>query len=303
MSSLTPDSLQQHIQSLGIEITKIPHSPPVMTVADMESQLSGSEGKVVKNVFLKDKKGRFYIVSCLPETEVKINVLGARLGQGKTLRMAPEDALQAVLQVPSGSVTPLAVCQGTAENVILLLDDKMKQEEKLLVHPLTNSASLVLSSQQIETILKSFGREINYVDLTLEPKFNKDNPGDLKYLADAVTPPEKQNDENGNKEANSSKNKSKNTGNNSNNNNKNGTNNNQQTQKASLSPDDVDSVVEKLLQTVQKKIQDGGELSKNDIEHLRKDFFVYLNALRNTAYAGGYQAALGSVKNFIQGKR
>eukprot|EP01024_Parvocaulis_polyphysoides_P072470 TRINITY_DN9172_c2_g1_i1.p1 TRINITY_DN9172_c2_g1~~TRINITY_DN9172_c2_g1_i1.p1 ORF type:complete len:354 (-),score=64.80 TRINITY_DN9172_c2_g1_i1:174-1079(-) len=301
MSSFAPETLEQHIQTLGIEIRKINHSPPVMTVADMENQLTGDEGKVVKNIFLKDKKGRFYIASSLPETEVKVNVLGARLGQGKTLRLAPEEFLESVLQVPKGSVTPLALCQESAADVILLLDEKLKQEEKLLVHPLTNSASLVLSAKEIETILKSFGRDINYVDLELEPKFSKDSPPDLKHLADAVTPPEKQNDENGQingKEGSSSKSKKKNIGNNDSNN-----NNDQRQLKASLQPDDVDSIVEKLLQLVQQKSKDGGSLGDADMEHLKKDFFVYMNALRNAAYAGGYQAAMGAVRNFVKGDK
>eukprot|EP01025_Chloroclados_australasicus_P000453 TRINITY_DN1023_c0_g1_i6.p1 TRINITY_DN1023_c0_g1~~TRINITY_DN1023_c0_g1_i6.p1 ORF type:complete len:328 (-),score=40.56 TRINITY_DN1023_c0_g1_i6:429-1412(-) len=294
--SYTPDSLEQHIQSLGIEIRKISHSPPVMTVADMEAQLKGDEGKVVKNIFLKDKKGRNYMVTALPETEVKINVLGARLAQGKTLRLAPDELLESVLQVPKGSVTPLALCQDTAANVVLLFDHKLQSEDKLLVHPLTNSASLALSASEIETILRSFGRQLTYVDLSLEPKFSKDNPGDLKYLSDAVALPEKpENGESSGVDNNSSKAK----------NNNNGKiksaskqQNQQQHLKASEQADDVDTVIGNLLQMVKSKIKDG-QLSEADMESLRGDFFVELNAMRNASYSGGYYAAMGAVNNFV----
>eukprot|EP01026_Neomeris_dumetosa_P053263 TRINITY_DN47543_c0_g1_i2.p2 TRINITY_DN47543_c0_g1~~TRINITY_DN47543_c0_g1_i2.p2 ORF type:complete len:348 (-),score=46.19 TRINITY_DN47543_c0_g1_i2:264-1307(-) len=291
--SYTPDSLEQHLKQLGVNFRKILHSPPVMTVADMQSALKEDDGKVVKNMFLKDKKGRFYMVSSLPETEVKVNVLGARLGQGKTLRFAQEEFLDSVLKVPKGSVTPLAVCQDSAKDVILLLDQKLKAEEKIIVHPLTNSASVVISSTELELILRSFGRDVNYVDLELEPKFSKDNPGDLKHLADAVTPPEKQN---GNDDSNG-----KIAGSSSNTNKTKKEENGKNAVSISHQADDVDAIIDSLVKMIKQKTKEA--LTVEDEEHLRKDFFIELNALRNAAYAGGYSAAMGAVSNFAQGKQ
>ena len=56
-------------------------------------------------------------------------------------------------QVPLGSVTPLAVVQETASAVTLLLDQKLKGQDRLLVHPLTNSSTVAISSEGLERFL------------------------------------------------------------------------------------------------------------------------------------------------------
>ena len=102
--------------------------------------------------------------------------------------MAPDDLLPAILGVSLGSVTPLAVSQHTAADVVLLLDIKLKSEPSFFVHPLDNSASLPLTASDLEKFLTSLGREANWVDLEIDPKIDKDNPPDLKSIADAAKP-------------------------------------------------------------------------------------------------------------------
>ena len=58
------------------------------------------------------------------------------------------------LQVPLGSVTPLAVVQPTASAVVLLLDHKLKGKDRILVHPLTNTSTVALSSEGLEAFLR-----------------------------------------------------------------------------------------------------------------------------------------------------
>ena len=58
------------------------------------------------------------------------------------------------MQVPLGSVTPPAVVQPTAASVILLLDHKLKDQERILVHPLTNTSTIAMPSKGLEAFLK-----------------------------------------------------------------------------------------------------------------------------------------------------
>ncbi|KAJ9508296.1 hypothetical protein QJQ45_011805 [Haematococcus lacustris] len=128
----------------------------------------------------QDKKNRFYIISALAETKVDLSVLSARLGTGKGgLRFAPEEAIPELLQVLPGSVTPLAVASPAAAKVVLLLDARIKSQDTVYVHPLVNSASLALSPTALDAALLALGRTPIYVDLSLEPKIDKDHPPDL----------------------------------------------------------------------------------------------------------------------------
>ena len=69
-------------------------------------------------------------------------------------RMAPAEALSKVFQVPAGCLTPLALSRPDAKNVVLLLDEKLKQEPKVLFHPLRNDMSAAMSMAGLEAYLR-----------------------------------------------------------------------------------------------------------------------------------------------------
>lgn len=75
------------------------------------------------------------------------------MGKGG-LRFAPEELLDEVLKVPPGSVTPLAVAQPEAAKVVLLLDQRVKDQSKVIVHPLVNTCSLVMAPAALEAALR-----------------------------------------------------------------------------------------------------------------------------------------------------
>lgn len=126
----------------------------------------------------------------LEETEVDLKRLTSRIGCGKKyLRMAAEDLLQPVLGVAPGCVTPLALANAdSARDVVLLLDAQLRAQDRVLVHPLTNTASTALAPAGLEQFLRALGREVRYVDFAADPVVNKDNPPDLKAFVESFAP-------------------------------------------------------------------------------------------------------------------
>lgn len=186
--SLTSDNIYAELTSLGVDYDVYEHEA-VLTVEAQAAAVAGNDGSVTKNLFLRDKKNRLYVITAAIETKVDLKVLSARLGVGKGgLRFAPENLLETVLQVPNGCVTPLSACQPSASCVVLLLDRKLKGLERVLVHPLTNTATLSIPPSGLDAILRSHDREPIYVDLEASPPINKDNPPDLKEYADQAQP-------------------------------------------------------------------------------------------------------------------
>mmetsp|Transcript_40229 Transcript_40229/g.89306 ORF Transcript_40229/g.89306 Transcript_40229/m.89306 type:complete len:309 (+) Transcript_40229:100-1026(+) len=180
------DDLLSKLKSAGVSYDVYEH-PAAMTVEEQSEALSGHSGVVIKNLLLKDKRHRLYIISALASTNVDLKLLSARLGTGKGgITFAPEELVDAVLKVPLGSVTPLAVVNPEAKDVALLLDHKIRQESKVFVHPLVNTVSLALSPSALDAALRACGREPIYVDLEADPKIDKENPPDLAAYAPAV---------------------------------------------------------------------------------------------------------------------
>ncbi|XP_030460819.1 uncharacterized protein LOC115681118 [Syzygium oleosum] len=188
----TKDQLLTRLQELQIEFSKYEH-PVVLTVEAQAKHVGNVGAALSKNLFLKDKKQRFYIVSALADTKVDLKVLSQRLGLGKGgLRMAPEEALGEILQVPLGCVTPFALVNESASHVSLLLDQGFKSQQGCLFHPLSNDTSISLNTFSLDMFLKSIGRDPSYVDLEANPKVGKDQPPDLAALvpSDSIVLPE-----------------------------------------------------------------------------------------------------------------
>ncbi|CAL5414491.1 unnamed protein product [Camellia sinensis] len=129
------DQLLACLQELQTDFTQY-DNPIALTVEAQAKYVGHAKGALSKNLFLKDKKHRFYVVSALADTKVDL----------KGLRMAPEEALLEVLQVPLGCVTLFALVNDSAQHVSLLMDKGFKDQECCFFHPLLNDTSISLSA-------------------------------------------------------------------------------------------------------------------------------------------------------------
>ncbi|KAH9315901.1 hypothetical protein KI387_024528, partial [Taxus chinensis] len=164
---------------LGISFESYEH-PVVLTVEAQAKYIGHVEGGHSKNLFLKDKKHRLYIISALTTTNVDLKVLSQRLGLGKGgLRMAPEEELKDVLQVPLGCVTPFALYNESARSVALLLDQGFKAQKCIFFHPLSNDMTISLTTNDLDKFLMSIGKEPAYVDLEAMVPVGKEQLPDL----------------------------------------------------------------------------------------------------------------------------
>ncbi|KAJ0976016.1 hypothetical protein J5N97_017981 [Dioscorea zingiberensis] len=184
----TKEQLLDRLKEFEINFASYDH-PVVLTVEAQAKYVGHLGGLLSKNLLLKDKKHRYYIISALTNTNVDLKVLSQRLGLGKGgLRMAPEEALQEILQVPLGCVTPFALINESAGTVSLLLDQGFKSKESCFFHPLSNDTTISLSSSGLEKFLTSIGRRPAYVDLEANPSVGKDNPPDLAAFVPSDAP-------------------------------------------------------------------------------------------------------------------
>ena len=110
---------------------------------------------IVKNLFLKDQKSGQLWLCCLPDDgKVDLKHISSQLGC-KSMRFAGGDVLMSTLGVEKGCVTPLAVVNDTQSQVRVALARSLMSTPKLLaVHPLVNSATTLLSPQQLQDFLQ-----------------------------------------------------------------------------------------------------------------------------------------------------
>ena len=142
---------------LGIG-TETVDQPAVFTVAEsskLERELPGGQ---TKNLFLKDKKGRLFLVVALGHAHIDLKSLHKTLACDRLSFGRPE-LLMEVLGVPAGSVTPFALINDTAHRMTVILDADMMRHERLNYHPLLNTATTNIARQDLLTFIRSCGHE------------------------------------------------------------------------------------------------------------------------------------------------
>lgn len=161
---LTPEELFQRLDALAIAHNTVLH-PPVFTVAEAAALRGGLPGGHCKSLFLKDKKGGFWLAVMLEERRADLGRLAARLGAPR-FSFGGADDLYALLGVRPGSVTPFALVNDTGHRVTPVLDRDMLEHDPLNYHPLANDRTTAISPQALLRFIAACGHQPRIVDLS-----------------------------------------------------------------------------------------------------------------------------------------
>jgi Ala-tRNA(Pro) deacylase len=171
----TRQDLFDRLAQLGIATTTAEH-PAVFTVAEssgLERELPGGH---TKNLFLKDKRDRLFLVVALGHAHIDLKSLHKKLACDR-LSFGKPELLMEVLGVPPGSVTPFAVINDHARRVTVVLDADMMRHERLNFHPLENTATTNIARQDLVSFIRSCGHEPRVVDVaTVEQMTRETSP-------------------------------------------------------------------------------------------------------------------------------
>jgi Ala-tRNA(Pro) deacylase len=155
-SPAAPAELFAFLDRLGIGHTTVAH-PPLFTVEQSRSLRGQIPGGHTKNLFLKDKRDAFYLVTALEDAVIELKGLHRRLGAGGRFSFASAAALRQLLGVEPGSVTPFAAINDRAGRVTVVLDAPLLEHELLNCHPLVNTMTTTVSRSGLVDFLTATG--------------------------------------------------------------------------------------------------------------------------------------------------
>jgi Ala-tRNA(Pro) deacylase len=148
-------TLFSRLKELGIETVTVEHAA-MFTVAQSEAVRTMLPGAHTKNLFLVDKDGRMTLVVAKDDTRVDLKALAKTLGLGR-LSFGKPELLEAVLGVPAGSVTPLALINDTAADVTVVVDRALMDFPEVNCHPLENTATTRLATADLLRFIEACG--------------------------------------------------------------------------------------------------------------------------------------------------
>jgi len=164
---MTPQDLFEHLSALNISVERHSHAP-LMTVQDSQSLRGTILGHHSKNLFLKDKKKKLWLVVCHEDLKIDLKALRFRIGAAG-LSFASSDLLQDVLGVQPGSVTPFAIVHDVECLVQVVLDINFAKSEQVNFHPLTNTQTLTISGPDLLKFLDHHDHNPILIDFSKQP--------------------------------------------------------------------------------------------------------------------------------------
>lgn len=152
------------LEELNISYQLIEHDP-VYTIEEMENIGIENTDYIVKNLFLRDGKGKkHYLVVADKNQRVDLKTLQEKIDSTK-LSFASEERLLKYLKLSKGAVSPFGVLNDEDGHVEVILDKNLVGRSHIGVHPNDNSATVVLSYEDLEKIIKASGNEIRVINL------------------------------------------------------------------------------------------------------------------------------------------
>lgn len=148
------------LADLAIPYEQLDHVP-ITSVANLGFTLPGQQ---VKNLFLKNKKGRkFYLVLLHDEKQADLGHLADVLGE-KKLSFAHDDQVRELLRVEPGTIMPLSLMFDDDHKVELIVDQAVDQSTTIGVHPFINTMTLNIAFKDFERFLKKYRHTYRVVD-------------------------------------------------------------------------------------------------------------------------------------------
>ena len=135
----------------------------LFTVEDSVKKRGTISGAHSKNLFLKNKRNRYFLFSCLEDTKIDLKQLAKSLNLGN-ISFAKENSLQEYLGVASGSVTPYGLLNDLNNIVEFYLDSGFLSFKTINFHPLDNTSTLNLSVENFINFLVENKKKVNIFD-------------------------------------------------------------------------------------------------------------------------------------------
>jgi Ala-tRNA(Pro) deacylase len=130
--------------------------PAVFTVEESRAIKTDIACLHTKNLFLKDAKGAFWLLTVPAEAQVDLKALPQAIGC-KRVSFGKEEDMGRLIGIQPGSVTPLAMINAEPGSIALVLDAQLAVSEPVGVHPLRNTATITLAGTDILRLAEHWG--------------------------------------------------------------------------------------------------------------------------------------------------
>lgn len=160
-----PRELFEFLDGLGIAHKTKEHEP-VFTVAESVALRDEIPGGHTKNLFLKDKKDQYFLLTVEENATVDLKTVHQLVGGASKFSFGKPEKLMEYLGVIPGAVTAFGVINDASRNVTIVLDEELMKNDVINCHPLSNDATTSIGRDDLIRFVEATGHKANVLKVT-----------------------------------------------------------------------------------------------------------------------------------------
>jgi Ala-tRNA(Pro) deacylase len=164
--AFTRPELLAYLDRLGIDSRTYDH-PPIHTVEDGLTHWANIPGGHAKNLFVKDKKSRLFLITLRALASLDIKHVHPVIGASGRVSFCSAEQLWTYLGVLPGSVTPFGLVNDVDRAVTFVVERQLLEETPVNFHPLENTATTSVTPAGLRAFLAATGHAPLVVDLPI----------------------------------------------------------------------------------------------------------------------------------------
>ena len=137
----------------------------LFTVEDSKKLRGKIDGAHSKNLFLKNKKNKFFLLTCEEADKVDLKRVSKSLGLGN-ISFAKEEYLDQYLKIKPGSVSPFALLNDKSGRVDFYLEQTLYESKFINFHPLINTLTVTIETKKFIEFMIENNKKIHIFSST-----------------------------------------------------------------------------------------------------------------------------------------
>ena len=158
--------LIQLLKKKNYNITVHQHEA-LFTVEDSKKLRGKIYGAHSKNLFLKNKKNKFFLLTCEEANKVDLKRISKSLELGN-ISFAREKYLDEYLKIKPGSVSPFALLNDKSGQVDFYLEKTLYESKFVNFHPLINTLTITIETEKFIEFMIENKKKIHIFSSTEE---------------------------------------------------------------------------------------------------------------------------------------
>lgn len=133
---------------------------------DINSKASFRKGIFCKNLFLKDRRGQFYLVIIPENQNVDLKYLKQTVRACRNLNLGKAEDLRKLLNVEAGCVTPFGILHDQCHPIRVIIDSSLTNPDELLnFHPFVPWLTTVIKFSDLNKFVTFCGYHLEVIHL------------------------------------------------------------------------------------------------------------------------------------------